>query len=93
MGEDNIAARVASAVRQAGGVLVVSHKSGVSERVLYNYINGKPAKLLTLAAIAAACSVELDWLMTGQFRSAAKAQPMSDWHFAETLRRIRLANR
>jgi transcriptional regulator with XRE-family HTH domain len=75
MVEDDFAARLSSAVRDAGGPAAVSKKSGVAVSTLYSYMNGSDPGFTKLSAIASACSVSLDWLAWGN-KAAAAAAPV-----------------
>jgi transcriptional regulator with XRE-family HTH domain len=60
------AERLHRAVRQAGGNLAVAERSGVPLATLNNYVRGRNGmKLKTLAALAAACAVSVEWVVSG----------------------------
>lgn len=58
--------RLARAIEAAGGQLAVARLAGVSTKTLSRYKAGAPPKHSTLAAIAKATNVHLDWLATGR---------------------------
>jgi len=67
-----MAARIDEAIRAAGGPSMVSKKSGVPRKTLFNYSTGaRDARALTLGQVAQACGVSLDWLILGQGQKQA----------------------
>lgn len=65
-GNRNVAARLHEAVRAAGGNLVVARRAGVPLATVNNYVRGRNGmKIEPLVALAAACNVKLDWLVSG----------------------------
>ena len=63
---DRVVARLKEAVRRAGGSGAVAIKSGVNPRTLSRILAGKPARQDKLKALADACGVYVEWLLTGQ---------------------------
>lgn len=63
--EQVLAARIAEAVRRAGGRAVISSATGISERQLSKYMAGdnSPSALVALK-IAQACGVPVQWLLS-----------------------------
>ncbi|MBF0247154.1 MAG: helix-turn-helix transcriptional regulator [Alphaproteobacteria bacterium] len=62
-----IAARIDEAIRESGGATDVAKKTGVTRQTLFNYANGeREPKAVTLAEIARACGVSLEWLVSGE---------------------------
>jgi phage repressor protein C with HTH and peptisase S24 domain len=63
---EGLTARLQQAVRDAGGTRAVALLSGVPERSLTRYLAGaSEPSALTLAKVARAINVGLDWLVTG----------------------------
>jgi len=61
-----VAGRLREAVRAAGGNLAVARRSGVPLATVNNYVRGRNGmKIEPLSALAAACNVSLDWLVSG----------------------------
>jgi transcriptional regulator with XRE-family HTH domain len=61
-----IAGRLRDAVRAAGGNQAVAIRSGVPLASVNNYVRGRNGmKIEPLAAIATACNVSLDWIVSG----------------------------
>lgn len=59
-------ARLRQAVRNAGGNQALAERSGVPLATVNNYVRGRHGmKMDTLAALAAACGVTLEWLVSG----------------------------
>lgn len=52
-------------VLDANDLQKVAIKSGVKSRSLYNYTNGALPDLASLIAIAGACGISMDWLVSG----------------------------
>ena len=66
-----VARRLHDAVRVAGGNLAVAVRSGVPLATVNNYVRGRNGmKMKPLAAIAAACNVSLEWIVSGNEASA-----------------------
>jgi transcriptional regulator with XRE-family HTH domain len=62
----DVAGRLHEAVRAAGGNLEVARRSGVPLATVNNYVRGRNGmKIEPLAALAAACNVSLQWLVSG----------------------------
>jgi transcriptional regulator with XRE-family HTH domain len=62
----NVAGRLREAVRAAGGNLAVARRSGVPLATVNNYVRGRNGmKIEPLLALAAACNVPLQWLVSG----------------------------
>lgn len=57
--------RCREAIRSAGGNQVVALRAQVPKGTLNNLLRGVNIRISGLYAIAAACDVSLDWLMTG----------------------------
>ncbi len=65
-GNRDVAARLHEAVRAAGGNLVVARRAGLPLATVNNYVRGRNGmKIEPLVALAAACHVKLDWLVSG----------------------------
>lgn len=62
------AERLRLAVKSAGGNLAVAARAHVPVGTLNNYLAGRDPKVGAFVALAAACSVSLEWLATGQGR-------------------------
>jgi transcriptional regulator with XRE-family HTH domain len=61
-----VAGRLHEAVRAAGGNLAVARRAGVPLGTLSNYVRGRNGmKIEPLSALAVACNVSLDWLVSG----------------------------
>jgi transcriptional regulator with XRE-family HTH domain len=61
-----VAGRLRQAVRAAAGNRVVSERSGLPLGTINNYVSARTGmKITTLAKLAAACDVSLEWLITG----------------------------
>jgi transcriptional regulator with XRE-family HTH domain len=61
-----VSARLRMAVRAAGGNRAVAERSGIPLATVNNYVRGRHGmKIEPIAAMAAACGVTLDWLVTG----------------------------
>jgi transcriptional regulator with XRE-family HTH domain len=61
------AIRLHEAVRAAGGNLAVARRSGVPLATVNNYVRGRNGmKIEPLSALAAACNVSLEWLVSGR---------------------------
>lgn len=73
--EDSLLGRLRSAVRNAGGGLEVSRRSGVPYGTLNRYLAGSEPKWSNMGKIAQACGVSLDWLATGRLSPPAGQQP------------------
>ncbi len=79
-----VARRLHAAVRAAGGNQAVAISSGVPLATVNNYVRGRNGmKIESLAAIAAACNVSLEWIVSGCAASAtgtpaAGAFPVAD---------------
>jgi transcriptional regulator with XRE-family HTH domain len=62
-----VADRLRQAVRAAAGNRAVSERSGVPLGTVNNYVGGRTGmKMTTLAKLAAACDVSLEWLVSGE---------------------------
>jgi hypothetical protein len=61
-----VSRRLHDAVKAAGGASLVSQKSGVPKSTLHTYVNGQDMKLSNAIALAAACGVTIEWLITGR---------------------------
>jgi hypothetical protein len=67
-----VASRLHEAVRAAGGNLAVARRSGVPLATVNNYVRGRNGmKIEPLSALAAACRVSLEWLVSGGETAAA----------------------
>jgi transcriptional regulator with XRE-family HTH domain len=76
-----VADRLHEAVRAAGGNQAVARRSGVPLATVNNYVRGRNGmKIEPLSALAAACNVSLEWLVSGGEASATAACP--DYPFA-----------
>jgi transcriptional regulator with XRE-family HTH domain len=61
-----VARRLHDAVRAAGGNQAVALRSGVPLATVNNYVRGRNGmKIEPLVAIAAACNIALDWIVSG----------------------------
>jgi transcriptional regulator with XRE-family HTH domain len=61
-----VADRLHEAVRAAGGNQAVALRSGVPLATVNNYVRGRNGmKIESLSALAAACNVSLQWLVSG----------------------------
>ena len=78
--------RLAMMVSQAGGARVVAERAGLSNQTIYRYLKGEEVRLRALIAIARACRVSLEWLLTGR-------GPRDPVAAAEALAEGRLAHR
>jgi transcriptional regulator with XRE-family HTH domain len=68
------AQRLRQAVRAAGGNKAVAFRSGVPLATINNYVRGRNGmKIEPLAALAAACQVSLEWLVSGMAAPATAA--------------------
>ena len=62
-----VAERLRQAVRAAGGNRAVAERSGVALATVNNYVRPRGGlKMRPLAALAKACGVSLEWLVTGE---------------------------
>lgn len=67
----DIAGRLHQAVRAAGGNQAVARRAGVPLATVNNYVRGRNGmKVEPLLALAAACNVSLEWLVSGNDGSA-----------------------
>lgn len=57
--------RFRSAIRRAGGNQVVARLSGVPKGTINNLLRGTDVRVSNAYALAVACHVSLDWLVTG----------------------------
>lgn len=65
--KDGVRERIRLTAQKIGSGDELSRRSGVPRRTLENYLSGRSEpKATALAAIAAAASVSLDWLIVGQ---------------------------
>jgi transcriptional regulator with XRE-family HTH domain len=72
------AQRLRQAVRAAGGNKAVAFRSGVPLATINNYVRGRNGmKIEPLAALAAACHVSLEWLVSGVAAPATAATAMA----------------
>ncbi len=72
------AQRLRQAVRAAGGNKAVAFRSGVPLATINNYVRGRNGmKIEPLAALAAACQVSLEWLVSGVAAPATAATAMA----------------
>lgn len=68
-----VARRLHDAVRIAGGNQAVAVRSGVPLATVNNYVRGRNGmKIEPLAAIATACDVSLEWIVSGNKASATR---------------------
>lgn len=80
----DMAKRLHEAVRAAGGNNAVAHRSGVPLSTVNNYVRGRNGmKIEPLTAIAAACNVSLEWLISGA-EPVAFLRVVPDFRTAET---------
>ncbi len=82
------AERLRLAVSRAGGLAHVGAISGVPTRTLSRYLSGQEMKVQSLAAIADACGVSIEWLATGRGTTARHevappSQPAAPWPLAQ----------
>jgi transcriptional regulator with XRE-family HTH domain len=67
----DVASRLHDAVRAAGGNQAVARRSGVPLATVNNYVRGRNGmKIEPLSALAEACNVSLEWLVSGGESSA-----------------------
>jgi phage repressor protein C with HTH and peptisase S24 domain len=65
--KSEIAARLRSIIKNAGGSTAASEKTGINLRTLNNYLSGiSEPKVSALALLSRATGVSLDWLATGE---------------------------
>jgi hypothetical protein len=84
-----VVGRFRTAIRRAGGNLAVARLSGVPRGTINNLLAGTDVRLSAASALAAACRVSLDWLVTG----IGEEQP--DWYHSQISSRtgiLRAAN-
>jgi len=72
----DVSSRLRSAIGRAGGNKAVSTRSGIPLSTLTTYLAGRDMKASAAAKIAHACSVSVDWLLTG-VNSAPAPQMMA----------------
>ncbi len=78
-----VAGRLHEAVRAAGGNQAVARRSGVPLATVNNYVRGRNGmKIEPLSALAAACNVSLQWLVSGTEGSANGAPAYPDFPIA-----------
>jgi hypothetical protein len=70
--------RFRSAIRRAGGNLVVAQRSGIPKGTINNLLRGTDVRISNAYAIAVACDVSLDWLATGRGDNVAHDLPKSE---------------
>ena len=71
--------RLHEAVGAAGGNKAVARRSGVPLATVNNYVRGRNGmKIGPLSALAAACNVSLDWIVSGREAAAAALTPVPD---------------
>ena len=63
--------RLREAVSRAGGNKAVAERAGISGSTLGAYLNGQDWKVSTTLQLAEACSVDFNWLVTGEDPPAA----------------------
>ncbi len=79
------AQRLRQAVRAAGGNKAVAFRSGVPLATINNYVRGRNGmKIEPLAALAAACQVSLEWLVSGMAAPATAATATAAYPPAST---------
>jgi hypothetical protein len=83
--------RLRAAVRRAGGNLKVSKVSGVPLSTLQGYLSGAPMKLEPAMALARACGMSLDWLVTGGAPISAPVAPTAPAPLFQTVNMDMLA--
>jgi hypothetical protein len=66
MKNEEFTARLRGAVWRNGGVRAIAAMSGVPAGSLGNYLMGREMRGSRAAAIAKACGVSVDWLLTGE---------------------------
>jgi hypothetical protein len=72
----DVAGRLHEAVRAAGGNQAVARRSGVPLATVNNYVRGRNGmKIEPLSALAEACNVSLEWLVSGGDASGLQAIP------------------
>src|ERR1700733_5194973 len=82
-GNQGVAARLHEAVRAAGGNLMVARRSGVPLATVNNYVRGRNGmKIEPLAALAVACNVSLEWLVSGGEAPVTGPPPDPDFPIA-----------
>jgi hypothetical protein len=75
-----VAGRLHAAVRAAGGNKAVARRSGVPLATLNNYVRGRNGmKIEPLAALAVACDVSLDWLVSDRAADPAEPPAVADF--------------
>ncbi|HVC63681.1 MAG TPA: helix-turn-helix transcriptional regulator [Acetobacteraceae bacterium] len=79
-----VAGRLHEAVRAAGGNQAVARRSGVPLATVNNYVRGRNGmKIEPLSALATACNVSLQWLVSGADGSANGARAYPDFPTAD----------
>ena len=78
-----VAGRLHEAVQAAGGNLAVARRSGVPLATVNNYVRGRNGmKIEALSAVAAACNVSLQWLVSGDGTPAIRLPALPDYPVA-----------
>jgi transcriptional regulator with XRE-family HTH domain len=84
IGDREAADRLRQAVRAAGGNKVVADRAGVPLGTVNNYVRGRNGmKIEALSALAAACNVSLEWLISGGDGPPAPLPDGPDYPMAE----------